>query len=92
MQGFPNFGLYRGRYSVSFIPKNEFPPGQYALDVNGSLNFVIATCSYICVLVVKLLAEVKVPTKSRKTILWTVEESYDVLSLHAFILGTIQEF
>jgi len=97
LQGFPNVGLYRGRYSVSFIPKNEFPPGQYALEASGSLNFVIATAfsSYNklhCVLVFKLLVEVKVPTKTRKMILLTVKESYDVLSLDAFTLDTIWEF
>lgn len=24
-----------GRYSASFVPKDEFPPDQYALDVAG---------------------------------------------------------
>lgn len=43
---FPNFVtlvLYHGRYSVSFVPKNEIPPGQYALDAGGNLNFTMAT-------------------------------------------------
>ncbi|KAF5750515.1 hypothetical protein HS088_TW03G00852 [Tripterygium wilfordii] len=28
-------GVFASGYSVSFVPKNEFPPGQYALEVAG---------------------------------------------------------
>jgi hypothetical protein len=28
---------------VTLVPKNEIPPGQYALDAGGSLNFTMAT-------------------------------------------------
>ncbi|EXB88695.1 hypothetical protein L484_015380 [Morus notabilis] len=28
-------GVFASGYSVSFVPKDEFPPGQYALEVNG---------------------------------------------------------